>query len=126
MNLDDFYNEDLAPIFDALAIAKRKKYMRRWCKMCGVKWKRDIDYSNPMVHVEFMLCDIRNQAMLAQPESRQMFYDMLTPEELDIYLNSVDDKGNRYADIETPETMVKLERDLKKATKFFKQKGANC
>lgn len=126
MNADDFYNEDLAPVFDALAIAKRKKYMRRWCKMCGVKWKREIDYSNPMVHVEFMLCDIRNQAMLAQPDSRHLFYEMLTPEELEIYLNSVDDKGNKYTDIETPDTMVKLERDLKKATKFFKQKGANC
>lgn len=126
MNVDDFYNEDLAPIFDALAVAKRKKYMYRWCKICGVKWKRDIDYDNPRVHVEYMLCDIRNQAMLADPQSRHIFLELLTDEERDMYLNSVDDDGNRYTDLETPDTMAKLERDLKKVTKIFRKKGVNC
>lgn len=124
MNTSDFFNEDLAPIFDAIAQAKRKKYLRRWCKMCGKKWKRDIDYSNPYIHLEFLLCDLRYQAMVSNPESRHLFLEILTDEERDVYLNSVDDKGNRYTKLESPETMEKLERDLEKVTKHFRKMGA--
>ena len=37
----------------------RLKYYDRWMKICGVDRWEDIDFDNPIVHLEWFLCDWR-------------------------------------------------------------------
>ena len=121
MIADQLANEFL----DKSADAKRKKLMKRWCKMCGVRRPADIDFTNPTVHLEYILCDTRYQLMVAQPETRQNFLDILTDAEREVYLNAVDDYGNRYTDLEHPNTIRRLESDLSRIQKILSRKGSN-
>ena len=42
----------------------RAKWLGRWMEICGVDNPDDIDYDNPYVHLEWLLCDPRVTAKL--------------------------------------------------------------
>ena len=44
---------------DANSYRNRQHWIGRWCQICGVENKEDIDYSNPYVNLEYQLCDFR-------------------------------------------------------------------
>ncbi len=44
----------------------RKKYRPRWRKICGVETDEEIDYDNPIVSTEWLLCDPTIQRDLIQ------------------------------------------------------------
>lgn len=41
------------------AASTRAKYYPRWARLCGVEEWTDIDFDNPYVHLEWILCDPR-------------------------------------------------------------------
>lgn len=101
-------------VFNHMAAGTRSKYLKRWAELSGVDDVKDIDYSIPQVHLEFLLADPRNLKLISGGTNRQQFLDMLTPEEQDIYLNAIDDEGARYTDLEAPEVMQEIGRAFKK------------
>lgn len=42
----------------------RSKWTDRWMQICGVDTPDEIDYDNPYVHLEWILCDMGIQAKL--------------------------------------------------------------
>lgn len=42
----------------------RMKWYGRWAKVCGVESWEDIDWANPIVSLEWKLCDPKTQAKL--------------------------------------------------------------
>lgn len=79
-----------------------KKYYPRWRKICGVDSNDLIDYSNPYVELESKLCDMRNLRLIKKGVHRDEFLELLSDEARDIYLNEVDEDGNKYTDLEHP------------------------
>lgn len=54
---------------DAMAMSAenvRRKYRPRWRKLCGVETDEEIDYNDPVVSTEWLLCDPRVQRDLIQ------------------------------------------------------------
>ncbi len=42
----------------------RMQWMERWMEICGTDTPEGIDYDNPYVHLEWLLCDLRVTAKL--------------------------------------------------------------
>ncbi len=42
----------------------RLKFYPHWRKVCGVETDEEIDFDNPIVHLEWFLCDFRIQGKL--------------------------------------------------------------
>ena len=61
----------------------RLKYYPHWMRVCGVDCAEDIDWSNPIVSLEWKLCDISTQAKLTskKKELRDMVLETFTEEE---------------------------------------------
>lgn len=45
--------------YDTMSANIRIKYFPRWRQICNVERDEDIDFNNPYVHLEWMLCDPR-------------------------------------------------------------------
>ena len=50
--------------FDEVTAKVRSKWTDRWMRICGVDTPDGIDYDNPYVHLEWILCDMNIQAKL--------------------------------------------------------------
>lgn len=82
----------------------RASYIPRWVEYTHeVKPdypEGEYDLTIPEIHIEWMLCDLSVMRLVKSKKHRQKFYDMLTPEELDVWFNRTDEDGNRYCDLE--------------------------
>lgn len=90
-----------------------KKYYPRWCKICGVQTVADIDFKNPYVELESKLCDVRNLKMIRKGLHRDDFLKLLSDEAKKIYLEEVDEDGNRYTDLEHPRVLRSMIKRIK-------------
>lgn len=85
---------------EKIAMQARMKFADRWMKESGVTEIKDIDMNNPQISLEWKLCDPAVLRDLKDETARQKFLDTLTPEELDVYMNKVDEHGASYRDLE--------------------------
>lgn len=87
------HREKLARAFDDLTqrsmdqvtLKARAEQLPRWAAICGVTEYTDIDYSNPVVSLEFQLCDPEVLRGLQNPTRRAEFLSQLTEDERRIY-----------------------------------------
>lgn len=102
---------------DNVTIQVRAKFMDAWMDYCGVDDPMDIDYNEPHVAIEFLLCDPVNIKLIRSKkmEDKQKVYDQFTDEMMWIYFNE-EQNGVRYCDLET-QGLVKLARGGKKKNK---------
>ena len=99
-DIDDAKNQEIAN-------RTRAKFMPRWMEECGVTDWHDIDYSNPQIHLEFILCDPTVLKDLQNEGGRDRLFQMLTDEEKDVYLNKTDEHGAKYTDLEGKQGFTK-------------------
>ena len=92
---------------EKVAMQARLKFMPRWMEECGVDDWHDIDYTNPQIHLEWILCDPGILRELTREGGRDKLFEMLTEEEKDVYLNKTDEKGAHYYDLEGKKGMTK-------------------
>ena len=87
---------------DDVSFQVRAKYLGQWCEYCGVDNPNDIDYNEPHVAIEWLLCDPVNIKLIRskKKEDKQIVYDQMTPEMLEIYFNEQSETGTRYCDLE--------------------------
>lgn len=85
-------------------IRAREQYRQRW-----VEYTHEVepdfpqgeyDLNIPEIRIEWLLCDLSVMRLVKSNKHRHKFYEMLTPEELDVWLNREDENGNRYCDLE--------------------------
>lgn len=101
--LKDFQNASNDKINDQhekVVFQVRANYLQRWCEICGTDNPAEIDYNEPHVFIEHLLCDPVNMHKLRNAKTRQEVYDLMPPEVLDVYLHEVDEHGARYCDLE--------------------------
>ena len=104
---------------DDVSFSVRAKYLAQWCEYCGVDNPNDIDYNEPHVAIEYLLCDPVNIKLIRskKQDDKQLVYSQMTEEMLDIYFNEQDPKtGTRYCDLES-RGLVSLARGKKKKNK---------
>lgn len=92
----------------------RAKYIDRWNGMCGGQYTLD----NPVVHLEWELCDMKNQQLLMRGKREEFFERAkLSDIEKEIYLTGNCD-GDPYTTIET----LKLRKETARAVKMVVKK----
>ena len=64
--LKETFNEAMETSMDQSAMKIRKRYYPRWRRVCGVETDEEIDFDNPVVSTEWILCDPRIQRELIQ------------------------------------------------------------
>jgi len=62
--------------FDDLTAKVRGKWTSRWMQICGADSPDEIDYDNPYVHLEWILCDMRIQSRLMDGNLESAFKSM--------------------------------------------------
>lgn len=91
----------------------RARYIDRWNKMCGGQYTLD----NPVVHLEWELCDMKNQHLLMKGKREEFFERAKLSEiEKEIYLTG-DCDGDPYTTIETMKLRKETARAVKMVTK---------
>ena len=55
----------------------RASRMHDFMEMCGVGEPEQIDYDNPHVRINWLLCDPTNIMAVVNPKSRHRFYELL-------------------------------------------------
>lgn len=85
----------------------RAHYLNDWMEICGVTRVEDIDYDNPHVHIQWLLCDPYWQRAIKKPKGKAEFFEQLTEEERVIYATQ------GYADLEN----AKITKEVVKACK---------
>lgn len=93
----------------------RSRHIERWNGLCGGRYTLE----NPVVHLEWELCDMHNQQLLMKGK-REEFFDraQLNDLERELYLTGKDYAGDPYTYIET----VKLRKETGKAIKMVAHK----
>ena len=92
---------------------KNPRHQQRWMTACGVTSADQIDYTVPLVELESQLCDIRKLKMIKNGKHRDEFLELLSPEAKYLYLNSCDERGNRYTDLENPHVLRSMVANIK-------------
>lgn len=112
-----FGKDKLRDMNDNVTVQVRSRFLDQWCEICGVTDPMDIDYNEPHVAIEYLLCDPVNIKLLRSKnqDDKQLVYSQMTDEMLYIYFNE-EDNGTRYCDIET-RSMSKLVRGDKNKKK---------
>lgn len=95
-------SDKIADAHDRVSFNVRAKYLERWMEISGADSPEGIDYNEPHIAIEFLLCDPVNLKLIRSKniKDRQRVYDLMTSEQLDIYFNEVDEHGARYCDLE--------------------------
>ena len=102
MRLDNVHDQRTAMV--------RAKYIERWNGMCGGAYTLD----HPVVHLEWELCDMKNQHLLMKGKREEFFERAkLTEEEKEIYLTG-DCDGEPYTTIES----LKIRKETGRAIKM--------
>ena len=103
---------------EKMVMQARMKFAERWMEESGVTEIKDIDMNNPQISLEWKLCDPAILRDLKNEETRQRFLATLTPEELDVYMNKVDENGTSYRDLEGKKGFTK--KNITKSVIKFK------
>lgn len=108
-----FGKNKLNDMNDQVSLQVRAKFLDQWCEYCGVTDPKDIDYNEPHVAIEFLLCDPVNIKLIRSknPADKMIVYSQFTEEMMYIYLNE-EQNGTRYCDLET-RSMTSLVRGKK-------------
>lgn len=108
-----FGKDKLNDMNDQVAFQVRAKFLDQWCEYCGVEDPKDIDYNEPHVAIEYLLCDPVNIKLIRSknPADKMLVYSQFTEEMMNIYLNE-EQNGTRYCDLET-RSMTSLVRGKK-------------
>lgn len=90
-----------------------------YCEECGVTQPSDIDWNNPKVAVAHLLHDplYRHYIIHGNEKKKQIVYDLMTPEMLDVYWNYVDENGAMFCDLEDKKKRRHDKKDYKKRCK---------
>ena len=96
-----------------------KDMMADYMAECGVSTPEEVDYNNPVVAVAHLLHDplYRHYIMHGTQKQKQIVYDLMTPEMLDVYFNYEMD-GARFCDLE--------DKKKRKADKKRYKRGARA
>lgn len=94
--------DKLEDVNDQVTFEVRSRMLDQWCDYCGVTDPKDIDYNEPHVAIEFILCDPVNIKLIRSknPADKMLVYSQFTDEMMNIYLNE-EQNGVRYCDLET-------------------------
>ena len=109
-----FGKDKMNDMNDSVSFQVRSRFLDQWCDYCGVTDPKDIDYNEPHVAIEYLLCDpvniklIRSKSM----DDKMKVYCQFTEEMMNIYMNE-EQNGVRYCDLET-RSMTSLVRGNKK------------
>lgn len=108
-----FGKNKLNDMNDQVAFQVRAKFLDQWCDYCGVTDPKDIDYNEPHVAIEYLLCDPVNIKLIRSknPDDKMLVYCQFTEEMMNIYMNE-EQNGTRYCDLET-RSMTSLARGKK-------------
>ena len=108
-----FGKDKLNDMNDQVAFQVRAKFLDQWCDYCGVTDPKDIDYNEPHVAIEYLLCDPVNIKLIRSknPDDKMLVYCQFTEEMMNIYMNE-EQNGTRYCDLET-RSMTSLARGKK-------------
>ena len=100
----------------------RAKHYPRWCEVCGVTDPADIDYSNPFVKIEWLLCDPGWLHAIKTPKGVEEFLNRLDdPLAKWIYLNYKDEEtGDSYRDLEKNRFASELKKSLSRKQRCIK------
>lgn len=92
----------------------RAKHLSRWMDVCGVTDPADIDYENPFVKIEWLLCDPAWLHAIKSPKGVGEFLERLEdPLAKWIYLHYKDEEtGDSYRDLEKNRFSSELRRAL--------------
>lgn len=105
MRLDEVHDQRTAMV--------RARYVDRWNQMCGGQYTLD----NPVVKLEWELCDMVNQQLLMKGKREEFFERAkLNDIEKEIYLTGMCD-GEPYTTIETLKKSKETARAIKMVTK---------
>lgn len=90
-----------------------------YMKECGVTTREEIDWNNPVVAVAHLLHDplYREYIINGHPSKKQIVYDLMTPEMLDVYWNYVGEKGGKFCDLEDKKARKECKKRYKSETK---------
>ena len=64
--IKEVFNDAMDTAVSQSAIKIRQRYSPRWRKVCGVETDEEIDFDNPVVSTEWLLCDPKVQRELIQ------------------------------------------------------------
>lgn len=93
----------------------RARYIDRWNQLCGGQYNLD----HPVVHLEWELCDLKNQQLLMKGKREEFFERAkLTEEEKEIYLHGKTIEGDPYTYIEN----LSLKKETGRAIKMLVKK----
>ena len=95
-----------------------KEMLSDYMAECGVNTPEEIDYNNPVVAVAHLLHDplYRHYILHGTEKQKQIVYDQMTPEMLDVYFNYEKD-GARFCDLEDPKKRKADKKRYKKNKK---------
>ena len=105
---------------DNVSFQVRSRFLDQWCDYCGVTDPKDIDYNEPHVAIEYLLCDPVNIKLIRSKnrDDKMKVYCQFTEEMMNIYMNE-EQNGVRYCDLETRSmtSLVRGNRKKKNKTK---------
>lgn len=104
---------------EKIAMQARMKFVNRWMEESGAERMEDIDYKNPQISLEWKLCDPAVLRDLQSEGGRERFFQILTDEEKDVYLNKTDENGCHYYDLEGKKGFTK--KNITKSVIKFKR-----
>lgn len=98
----------------------RAKHLSRWMEVCGVDSPDEIDYENPFVKIEWLLCDPAWLHAIKTKKGREEFLERLgDPLAKWIYLYYSDEEtGDSYRDLEKNRFATELRRALGKKQRY--------
>lgn len=64
--IKEVFNDAMDTAVSQSAVKIRQRYYPRWRKVCGVETDEEIDFDNPVVSTEWLLCDPKVQRELIQ------------------------------------------------------------
>lgn len=128
VKLKSFYDKCVQGMVDGKISWETRYYVQ--CKMdedmiedymkeCGVSTREQIDWNNPVVAVAHLLHDplYRHYILNGGPKHKQIVYDLMTPEMLEVYWNYVGDSGGKFCDLEDKKARKRDKKNYKRATK---------
>lgn len=128
VKLKSFYNKCVDGMINGKISMETRYYVQskldqdmlsEYMRECGVDNPDDIDWNNPVVYVAHLLHDplYRHYIIHGTKKQKQIVYDLMTPEQLDIYYNYVGDNGGRFCDLESRKGRKECKKRYKKTKK---------
>lgn len=74
--IKEVFNDAMDTAVSQSAVKIRQRYYPRWRKICGVETDEEIDFDNPVVSTEWLLCDPKIQRELIQGRRENVLAQM--------------------------------------------------